>query len=42
MQELFREGKTVELAFAIEKKIIHEIRNPEIPKGAEFASINVN
>jgi ATP-dependent Clp protease protease subunit len=42
MRDLFQQGQSVDLAFAIEKKIIHEIRNPEIPKGADLVSINVN
>lgn len=42
MRELFRQGESKDLAFAIEKKIIHEIRNPQIPKGAQIASVNVN
>jgi ATP-dependent Clp protease protease subunit len=42
MRDLLQQGKAVDLAFAIEKKIIHEIRNPEIPKGADLMSINVN
>ena len=42
MRDLLQQGKAVDLAFAIEKKIIHEIRNPEIPKGADLLSINVN
>jgi len=42
MRDLFREGQSKDVTFAIEKNIIHEIRDPKIPRGAEFASININ
>lgn len=42
IRDLFQQGESKDLSFALEKKIIDEIRNPKIPKGAEFASINVN
>jgi len=42
MRDLFQQGQAIDLATALKKKIIHEIRNPEIPKGADLVSINVN
>lgn len=42
IRDLFQQGESKDLAFALEKKIINEIRNPQVPKGAQFASVNVN
>jgi ATP-dependent Clp protease, protease subunit len=42
IRDLFQQGESKDLAFALEKKIINEIKNPQIPKGAQFASVNVN
>jgi ATP-dependent protease ClpP protease subunit len=42
MRDLLKQGKSVDLATALKKKIIHEIRTPKIPQGADFLSINVN
>src|SRR5271169_1893069 len=39
---LFTQGETKDLAFAQEKGIIHEIKNPSIPKDNPFISVNLN
>jgi ATP-dependent Clp protease protease subunit len=42
IRDLFLQGEAKDLAFAMEKGIIHEIKNPAIPKGAQFVTVNLN
>lgn len=38
---LFSQGETKDAAFALDKGIVREIRDPQIPKGAPFFSFNL-
>lgn len=40
IRELFRQGESKDLQFAIEKGIIDEVRDPSIPKDAPFITVN--
>ncbi len=40
--ELFKQGESKDPAFAVEKKIVHEIKNPSIPKDPILISVNIN
>ena len=42
IRKLFHQGESKDLAFAEEKGIIHEIREPDIPKDAPFITVNLN
>jgi ATP-dependent protease ClpP protease subunit len=41
IEELFRQGESKDPAFALSKGIVHEIRNPTIPKDAPMFSFNL-
>lgn len=38
--KLFHQGESIDLDFAMEKGIVHEIKDPSIPKGAPFINLN--
>lgn len=42
IRELFLQGESKDLQFAIDKGIIHEIREPAIPKDAPLITVNLN
>jgi ATP-dependent protease ClpP protease subunit len=42
IRELFREGESKDLQFAIEKGIIDEIRDPVVPKDAPLITVNLS
>lgn len=42
VRELFRQGESKDLAFAIDKGIIHEIRDPKVPPDAPFIAVDLN
>jgi len=39
--ELFKQGESKDPAFALEKEIVHGIKNPSIPKDALLISVNI-
>ena len=42
VRELFHQGESKDLTFAKDKGIIHEVREPVIPKDAPFITMNLN
>jgi len=42
IRELFRQGESKDLTFAINKGVIHEIKDPVIPKDAPLITVNLN
>lgn len=42
IRELFRQGESKDLQFAIDKGIISEVRDPAIPKDAPLITVNLN
>jgi ATP-dependent protease ClpP protease subunit len=42
IRELFRQGESKDLQFAIEKGIIHEVKDPVVPENAPFITVNLN
>jgi ATP-dependent protease ClpP protease subunit len=42
VRELFHQGESKDLDFAKDKGVIHEIREPAIPKDAPFITMNLN
>jgi ATP-dependent Clp protease, protease subunit len=42
IRELFRQGESKDLQFAVEKGIIHEIRDPLVPKDAPLVTVNLS
>jgi hypothetical protein len=42
IRELFRQGEAKDLAFAIEKGVIHEVKDPAVPKDAPLITVNLN
>lgn len=40
IEKLLKKGESKDLAFALDRKVIHDIRDPQVPKGANFISIN--
>jgi ATP-dependent protease ClpP protease subunit len=42
IRELFRQGESKDLTFAINKGIIHEIKDPAVPKDAPIITVNLN
>jgi ATP-dependent protease ClpP protease subunit len=42
IKALFAQGEAKDLAFAIEKGIIHEIRDPSVPKDAPHITVNLS
>lgn len=42
IRKLFHQGESKDLAFAESKGIVHEIREPSIPKDAPFVTVNLN
>lgn len=42
IKELFRQGESKDLKFAIDKGVISEIREPSIPKDAPLVTVNLN
>lgn len=42
IKELFREGESKDLKFAIDKGVISEIREPAVPKDAPLVTVNLN
>ncbi|OGU44573.1 MAG: hypothetical protein A2000_05485 [Ignavibacteria bacterium GWB2_36_8] len=41
IRELFLQGEAKNPTFALQKGIVHEIKNPSIPKGTELLSFNL-
>jgi phage shock protein A len=42
IRELFRQGESKDLQFAIDKGIISEVRDPAVPKDAPLITVNLN
>jgi len=42
IRDLFRQGESKDLQFAVDKGVIHEIRDPAIPKDAPIITVNLN
>ncbi len=42
IKELFHQGESKDISFAKDKGIIHDVREPAIPKDAPFITINLN
>ncbi len=42
IRELFRQGESKDLQFAVDKGIIAEVRDPAIPKDAPLITVNLN
>jgi ATP-dependent Clp protease, protease subunit len=42
IRELFLQGESKDLIFAVDKGIIHEIREPAVPDNAPFITVNLN
>jgi len=42
IRELFLQGESKDLQFAIDKGIIHEVREPVVPKDAPLITVNLN
>jgi ATP-dependent protease ClpP protease subunit len=42
IRELFRQGESKDLKFAVDKGIIDEVRDPVIPKDAPLITVNLN
>lgn len=42
VKELFRQGESKDLKFAIEKGVISEVKDPAVPKDAPLVTVNLN